>query len=358
MPTRGIKRKYSEWEESLLDAHLSFQTDSYSFFRQSLLNISLEKFNKGRTMIEPSLRRYVLIANTLRVIQEEICHENPCPFPDAGLSQACNPLFGSDVGPCLPQDMENIPLPSAEDEFTVSSAIASILRELESVLDESCPRGHHRAFGMLEPVAKAESYSGSPTLSPAQPTSDPVATMKEQIFNFNSGSLGDSTDIALIKELVLAAASSESLPELPVPMDTSLLEEKPAEVSSPSNLPEVTIAMDTFSPEDVAAEAPLEQSISAVPTKEPKSSEAVFGSFEIMNSSYLNGVSFDDPFSDIDTSVFEKETPNSGTTPNNRSSSSEEPLFASSCNSPNCTSSHGIRESNELDNIIEILVGS
>ncbi|XP_075042077.1 SERTA domain-containing protein 2-like [Mixophyes fleayi] len=356
MPTRGLKRKYSEWEESVLDGHLSFQTDSYSFFRQSLLNISLEKFNKGRTMLEPSLRRYVLIANTLRVIQEEICHENPYPLPvvDAGLFRGCDASFGNDVGPFFPQDMENGSLPSGEDDFTVSAAIASILKELESVLDEGCPQGLQRTSGVHESVAKLEPHNGSQTLSPGQPPiADHAATMKEEIFH-----LDDSTEIELIKELVLAAACSEVLPELPVAMDTSLLEEVPAEASSTSNSPQVTIAMDTSSPDVVTTQAPLEQSVSGVLTKELKSSEAVFGGFEIMSSSYLNGVSFDDPFSDIDTSVFEKEMPLLGAPPSNRLLSSEELWFPPSCNSPTYASSHGVRDSNELDNIIEILVGS
>lgn len=347
MPTRGIKRKFPDWEESVLDGHLSFQTDSYSFFRQSLLNMSLEKFNKGRMMIEPSLRRYVLIANTLRVIQEEIRHENPCNL-EGGISGICDPLSGHVVGSVLPQDLEN-PVPSAEEDFSVTATIASILKELESVLDESCPQNLQPRFGLQDPEAKLEPRF---PLS-VQPPGDRGATVKEEVFS--SDSLRDTKEIELIRELVLAATCSETAE----PMDTSLMEQVPAVVSSASTVCEVAIPMDTTRTADVNPQTSPAQSTPSVPPEVFKASETVFGSFEIMNSSYLNDVSFDDPFSDIDTSVFEKETSSTGTAPSNRSSSSsEEPWFPSSCNSSSFSSNQGLRETNDLDNIIEILVGS
>ncbi|XP_075690557.1 SERTA domain-containing protein 2-like [Rhinoderma darwinii] len=359
MPTRGVKRKFPDWEESVLDGHLSFQTDSYSFFRQTLLNMSLEKFNKGRMMIEPSLRRYVLIANTLRVIQEEICHENQCNVSilEGGVSGAYDPLSGHVIGPVLPQDLENVVLPSIEDDFSVTATIATILKELESVLDESCPQNIQPRFGTPDPEAKQESSIniGSRFPSSVQPPCDRGATVKEEVFNSNPGSSRDTGEIELISELVLAAACSETTQ----PLDTSSMEQVPTVFSSASIVPEVTIAMVTTSPEEISSQSSaVQKNSSSVPTEELKASEAVFGSFEIMNSSYLNGVSFDDPFSDIDTSVFEREIPPTGIAPSSRFSSSEDLWFPSSCNSSSYSSSQGLREPNDLDNIMEILVGS
>ncbi|XP_018418095.1 PREDICTED: SERTA domain-containing protein 3 [Nanorana parkeri] len=370
MPTRGIKRKYPQWEESVLDGHLSFQTDSYTFFRQSLLNMSLEKFNKGRMMVEPSLRRYVLIANTLRVIQEDIRHESLCPLPamEGGIPGICDPSTGNVISSLLPPDLENILLPSIEDDFSVSAAIASILKELESVLDESCPQSLPRTFVMHDAEAKAESVNqvGSRVPFPAAQTpSNGVDARKEELFNTNSSSLGDAREIELIRDLVLAAACSENLPasapdappELPTVMDTSVLEPVPIKASSHSN-GDAPVAMDTSSPEQMKSELPADNSVLTVPAEELRPSEAVFGSFEIMNSSYLNDVSLDDPFSDIDTSVFEKESQSIGSSLSTRLSASEEQWFSSSCSSPSYSSSQGMRETNDIDNIIEILVGS
>ncbi|KAM9323982.1 SERTA domain-containing protein 2-like [Gastrophryne carolinensis] len=354
MPTRGIKRKFPEWEESVLDGQLSFQADGYYFFRQSLLNMSLEKFNKGRMMVEPSLRRYVLIANTLRVIQDDMRQEGPCipPALDGGLPVTYDPSAGNVVGP-LPPDLENILLPSMEDDFSVSTAIATILKELESVLDESCPQ---RPFIMPDPEAKLESINQAGFRVPlaTQSPSSVVGTIK--------GSLGEVREIELIKELVLATACTEILPapspvtppESPSPMDTSNQESVTVKASPTPQESQVDI--DTSKPEPKNSDHPKRNSAPVVPAEELKPSEAVFGSFEIMNSSYLNDVSFDDPFSDIDTSVFERESPSIGS--NARLSASEELWFPSTCNSPSYSSNQGMREPNDLDNIIEILVGS
>ncbi|XP_069842871.1 SERTA domain-containing protein 2-like [Dendropsophus ebraccatus] len=347
MPTRGIKRKFPNWEESVLDGHLSFQTDSYSFFRQSLLNMSLEKFNKGRMMIEPSLRRYVLIANTLRVIQEEIRHENPCSVPnlEGSMSGVYDPLSGNVVPPVLPQDLENIILPSMEEDFSVTATIASILKELESVLDESCPQNLQPRLGLQDPEPKQESSNNlcSRLSQSLQPPCVTEAAVKDEVYSSDPGSI---REIELIRELVLAATCAETSE----PMDTSIIGQVPVVASSP---------MPTTNAQDVNSQASTMPSTPSVPPEELKVSEAVFGSFEIMNSSYLNDVSFDDPFSDIDTSVFEKETtPSVGTAPSSRLSTSEDLWFPSSCNSLSYNSSQGVREPNDLDNIIEILVGS
>ncbi|XP_072286786.1 SERTA domain-containing protein 2-like [Pyxicephalus adspersus] len=353
MPTRGIKRKFSDWEGSELEGHLSFQTDSYSFYRQALLNMSLEKFNKGRTMLEPSLRRYVLIANTLRIIQEDIHHENPCPPMDNGIPATCDLPTGNVISSLLPPDLENIFLPPVEDEFSVSTAIASILRELESVLDESCPQGVQRPLVTQDPEAKAEPVNQVNSHEP----------FKEEIFNNNSSPMGDSQDIELLRQIMIAAACSENLPasapvalpELPLMDTSSVLEPAPIPSTSHANA-ETPEDMDTSSPEPMEPQVPT-GNCSTIATEDLKPSEPVFGSFEILRSSYLNDISFDDPFSDIDTSVFERESQSVGPS-STRLSASEDLWFPSYCSAPSYSGSQGKRENNDLDNSFEILVGS
>ncbi|KAE8585642.1 hypothetical protein XENTR_v10021385 [Xenopus tropicalis] len=375
MPTRGIKRKLSEWEDIGMDGFLAFRPDSYPFVRQSLLNLSLEKFNKGRMMVEPSLRRYVLIANTLHIIQDEIRRENICssPVAEAGVNGAYDQSLGDVVGvnvtmenrfPLLAEELDNI-LPTMEDDFSVSAAIANILKELENVLDEGCPQNLQR-LSLSQNLESKMAFGNSicpPNPQNAQHQSSSIETVKEVVereamFRSSSGCKEENKEIELITELVLSAACSETLPELPVAMDTSLLETVSSKDLSNCSLGEAPVPMDTSAPKDMPTDSEnMQQNSSETPLQCLKPKESVFGSFEIMSSSYLNDVSFDDPFSDIDTSVFEKEIP-AIVGSSSRLSASEDCWFPSACNNPSFNSNQGIRDCNDLDNIIEILVGS
>ncbi|XP_064342407.1 cell division cycle-associated protein 4 isoform X2 [Camelus dromedarius] len=66
MFARGLKRKCAEDEEA---------APSYSRQRQSLLDMSLVKLQLCHALAEPSLCRSVLIANTVRQIQEEMTQD-------------------------------------------------------------------------------------------------------------------------------------------------------------------------------------------------------------------------------------------------------------------------------------------
>uniref|UniRef100_A0A8C8EJI1 SERTA domain-containing protein n=1 Tax=Oncorhynchus tshawytscha TaxID=74940 RepID=A0A8C8EJI1_ONCTS len=77
--------------------------------RQSVLGISLVKYHRGQELMEPSLRRSVLIANTLRHIHLE----NKPPY---GL------------------DKEDVWM-SSESDFSLSAAVSSILKELDLTVD-------------------------------------------------------------------------------------------------------------------------------------------------------------------------------------------------------------------------------
>ncbi|XP_040188063.1 cell division cycle-associated protein 4 [Rana temporaria] len=79
MFTRGIKRKCLDPEE--IDGSLvELKTvPSYTLERQSLLDMSLVKLQLCHMLVEPNLCRSVLIANTVRQIQEEMTQDGSWP---------------------------------------------------------------------------------------------------------------------------------------------------------------------------------------------------------------------------------------------------------------------------------------
>ncbi|XP_043553534.1 cell division cycle-associated protein 4-like [Chiloscyllium plagiosum] len=74
---KGTKRKFPE--EQVVDACPDSVGSSlnlpYNLQRQSLLNISLFKLQLCKMVVEPNLCRSVLIANTVRQIQEEMIQD-------------------------------------------------------------------------------------------------------------------------------------------------------------------------------------------------------------------------------------------------------------------------------------------
>ena len=141
MTAKGVKRKFPTEPEEMGPV--------WEHQRQSVLDISLEKFQHDLTLVEPSLRRSVLIANTLRQIQ----YEEPVPSPHdpviplktppSPIQQSVLPSSFSHHGPVqsfpaavacpsLTDDSaDDWMSTSSEDEFSLSTAISSILRELD-----------------------------------------------------------------------------------------------------------------------------------------------------------------------------------------------------------------------------------
>ncbi|XP_069763875.1 SERTA domain-containing protein 3-like isoform X2 [Narcine bancroftii] len=268
MVGKGVKRKHhADWEQDSFQ-NLADCPQSYSLKRQLVLNTSLNKMQSGRALPEFSLRRTVLIANTLRQIQEEIRLESsqlaPAVTSDTGgaeLGVPREPAPSRLTTESYPagdgESPEDCMLISSDEDFSLSSAINSILRDLDIV-------------------------DGSPPLSPPP---------------------------------------------------------------------------DTVEAMDLGGEGEVGTSLS----EPPRPSESVFGSFEIMSSRYLVGVTLDDLFLDIDTSVCDYEAP--GSAPASRvvpSSPAEDsgksfPL----CSSSSLGASSTLRtDLNDLDHIMEILVSS
>lgn len=143
MTSKGLKRKFpAEREES---------GPAWEYQRQSVLDISIEKFQRDLTLVEPSLRRSVLIANTLRQIQSEelMCandalstSEIPVKTPPAPIQNSvlqsnlshhgCLQSFPA-VTVCHPltDNGDSWMSTSPEEEFSLSTAISSILKELD-----------------------------------------------------------------------------------------------------------------------------------------------------------------------------------------------------------------------------------
>uniref|UniRef100_A0A8C3SQM0 SERTA domain-containing protein n=1 Tax=Chelydra serpentina TaxID=8475 RepID=A0A8C3SQM0_CHESE len=118
---RGLKRKLSDYEENMAGLSSAFDSSRnlpYSLKRQLVLNMCLTKLQTYKMVVEPNLHRSVLIANTVRQIQEEMRQEssqqpvNVCPI-------------------------ENSLLMVSDDDM--SSAISSILKDLDFMEDISPP---------------------------------------------------------------------------------------------------------------------------------------------------------------------------------------------------------------------------
>uniref|UniRef100_A0A8C3JCF9 SERTA domain-containing protein n=1 Tax=Calidris pygmaea TaxID=425635 RepID=A0A8C3JCF9_9CHAR len=76
---RGLKRKLSDYEENMAGLSSAFDSSrslSYPLKRQLVLNMCLTKLQTYKMLVEPNLHRSVLIANTVRQIQEEMRQES------------------------------------------------------------------------------------------------------------------------------------------------------------------------------------------------------------------------------------------------------------------------------------------
>lgn len=110
----GLKRKHSALEEEEQQQQWDWSPTALRSYQQALLRISLDKVQRSLGPRAPSLRRHVLIHNTLQQLQAAI-----------RLAPA----------PALPPE----PLFLGEEDFSLSTTIGSILRELDTSMDEMEP---------------------------------------------------------------------------------------------------------------------------------------------------------------------------------------------------------------------------
>lgn len=125
MVARGLKRKLRDdvgdpgWENQL----------------QSVLNISIDKYQRDQTLMEPSLLRSVLITNTLRQARTHMEAvsgiENPMKKSQTHHPTTC---FWQELG--TPSGFEDTDDDFMED-LSLSTAITAILKNLDTALDGS-----------------------------------------------------------------------------------------------------------------------------------------------------------------------------------------------------------------------------
>ncbi|XP_042523873.1 SERTA domain-containing protein 3 [Dipodomys spectabilis] len=111
----GLKRKHSDLDEEEEEKKWDCSPARLQSYHQALLRISLDKVQQSLGPRAPSLRRHVLIHNTLQQLQAAI-HLSPAP--------------------ALPPE----PLFLGEEDFSLSTTIGSILRELETSMETESPQ--------------------------------------------------------------------------------------------------------------------------------------------------------------------------------------------------------------------------
>ncbi|XP_069574357.1 SERTA domain-containing protein 3 [Brachyistius frenatus] len=184
MIMKGQKRKLPPEDEDM--EVLDRCCPTWESQRQFVFSVSMSKYQRSQELPEPSLRRSVLIANTLRQVALEarrvptedgedgdVSRSPRSSTVDAGqLAYADCPMFSSnDLSNCAASrspaschsSESNVPM-SGEDEdwgsmstdtdFSLSVAIASILNELDSTMDGS-PQAAPRP-----PLRSLENLSG------------------------------------------------------------------------------------------------------------------------------------------------------------------------------------------------------
>lgn len=354
MIAKGQKRKHQEQEDG---------GDSFGFDHQwqSVLDISLHKYQRGQELPEPSLRRSVLIANTLR----QITLETKPP--------AC--------------DMEEEPSPGST---------ASSLQVGKQSSTEHCPstatKCHFNATNSQLAMGDSDMLSG-PLKKPVGACAGlnvpphPIASEGEEEEDWES--MSSDPDISL------SAAITSILSELDSTMTNSC-----RVVTVPQSSPRTPLkSLENLSGSDGDLLGQRQGFKGHWSCSEGlRVSECSLEVIEMMRSSYLGDVALDDLFQDIDTSLLEREMGSlgmrggTGLSPGDEgkylpsflpfSSSSSSPPFSLSLNqshknlpsfssfspslSSSCSSSSPsfssnqshVKELHDLDHIMEILVES
>ncbi|KAM9852796.1 SERTA domain-containing protein 3 [Aulostomus maculatus] len=255
MIMKGQKRKLPPEDVELSDgSHLTWESQ-----RQFVFSVSLNKYQRGQELPEPSLRRSVLIANTLRQVSLEGCwapsiegevsllpcashsvhqakelessvsgvaaltvaNSNPA-LPKCQLASSACPSSRSPAS-CFSNTLNAPPSVQDEDEdwgsmstdpdFSLSAAISSILTALDSTLDGS-PQAAPRV-----PLRSLENLSGC--------SEGGVSWLKQGVRG--SGRCWDQQEESRSRDSSMEVMRSSYLSDLTVEdlfqdIDTSLLE--------------------------------------------------------------------------------------------------------------------------------------
>ncbi|XP_056402600.1 SERTA domain-containing protein 2-like [Hyla sarda] len=273
---RGLKRKLNDCEETMTDFPCAYdynRTMPYSHQRQLVLNMCLNKLQSYKMLAEPNLHRSVLIANTVRQIQEETRQEaNQLPG-----------VIGSDI-------------PTNSLMYTASDSLDSSL---------------NLPFGINTDFSRDSWPSENSLESLMEVTDDDMSSAISSILK----------DLDFVEDISPAPAQGPAMEDPPKPMEGGYKVEK----------------------QDI------------------RGTECVFGSFELTSStSYLKDLSVDDIFDDIDTSMYDSDFSFSSLMSPRMQPTVEEPLkLYTMCNNSSNSNMQVCRtDLNDLDHIMEILVGS
>ncbi|XP_077104582.1 SERTA domain-containing protein 3 [Siphateles boraxobius] len=210
MVAKGQKRK-------LLHREVEGRGGAWESQLQSVLDISMEKFHRDQALVEPSLLRSVLINNTLRQVQSEVRAqvESLSAVKIPTKSQTHSGLE-ADLPSVTPASTEhNAPLFSLNDEnteedvmawtseedFSLSSAISVILKDLDTVLDAGqgpCCAAPRAPLGSVENLTGDARLTQCPlSSSRTERTPNMVPFIKSE-----AACLGRPQDVALDKLLL------------------------------------------------------------------------------------------------------------------------------------------------------------
>ncbi|KAG7217572.1 hypothetical protein INR49_021258 [Caranx melampygus] len=184
MIMKAQKRKFPMEDVEISDR----SSPTWESQRQFVFSVSLSKYQRGQELPEPSLRRSVLIANTLRQISLEACR---------------SPTVDMEVSPFSPS-------PIQEEEH--ETAISSILTALDSTIDGSPQVAPRTPLRSLENLSRPE---GS------------VTWVKPEVRGYGGG--WEQQEECRVRESNMEVMRSSYLSDLTVEdlfqdIDTSLLE--------------------------------------------------------------------------------------------------------------------------------------
>lgn len=203
---RGKKRKFASVEEEAAETGGA----PYTAHRQSVYDISVRKLNRYRQVPEQSLRRSVLVCNTVRSIEREMVGEGmeldaasasssflpamqadsmtldpipsqaPSPFPD----HHHHPHHQMDWRPAYEPCERTAPSPGGEDEEEGDERLRSTSSCISwsSVLDFSSQSDCPDVSWRPEEEEEEEDATGKPNTSPSASSDSGISTASDEIF--------------------------------------------------------------------------------------------------------------------------------------------------------------------------------
>lgn len=260
MIMKGQKRKLPPEDMEVSDR----SSIAWERQRQFVFSVSLSKYQRGQELPEPSLRRSVLIANTLRQMSLEACR-----------------------------------LPSAEQESSLppcSSSSVLQTKEQESIFQGVAAAKHHSAFvAVNSQSAPSNCQLVSPNwaagMSPASCYSS--ASMCVQEDDEDWGSMSTDPDFSL------SAAVSSILTALDSTIDVSQQAAPRTPLRSLENLSGLSEGGVTGMKQGMRGYGESWEQQEECRVRE--------SSMEVMRSSYLSDLTVEDLFQDIDTSLLERD---------------------------------------------------